>query len=38
MGLKHFRNREKKSAGFLRQIGAVPVILKKHLPWKSGAP
>lgn len=38
MGLKHFRNREKKSAGFLRRIGAVPVILKKHLPWKSGAP
>ena len=38
MGLKYFRNREKKSAGFLRRIGAVPAMLKKHLPWKSGAP
>lgn len=38
MGLKHHRNPDKKSVSFLRLAGALPAMLKKHLPWKSGKP
>ena len=38
MGLKQYRNAGKKCLRFLWRAGAVPAMLKKHLPWKSGTP
>ena len=38
MGLKQNQNADKKRVSLLRWTGAVPAMLKKHLPWKSGAP
>ena len=38
MGLKSPRNPGRRSAALRRWVGAIPALLKRHLPWRSGTP